>query len=663
MRFDSIGLFWEDAAKIKAPKKEKILRVKPDPIWLRDDYLPHLDKAKALTIDPFDNLSLVRASKFKEPIIFDVESNPNYWMCSFMGVESGKVAIFERSKEFGFDFNNDALRWMLTNLQLVGFNSAWYDLPICTMACAGYDEERLQFFTQQMIIMKMFPWLVMKQAMVKKLQYVDHIDLIGLTPLSPSLKKLAGRLNSPIMQDLPFPPGAHLSYEQMLITRWYNIAADLHNTRLVWNDVQEELGYRIELGQEYGLDLRSHSDPGIAEAVISHEVKLATGRKSIERIELSPGHAFKYKMPSYIKFRSQTLKAVYDSVVDTIFCVDDGGYVTPPDVFKEPITIAGTRYQMGLGGLHSKDKKAYFESKNGVTYKDRDVRSYYPELMYNSGQFPLALGAPFRPVLRKLTDTRLIAKDTGQTKKAGGLKIVVNSGFGKAGNKYSDMYGPEFLIQTTLTGQLSLFMLIEMLEYRRIHVVSANTDGVVIEVPDDRNDEYLAIVAEWERITNLVTEETVYSAIYIRDVNNYVALYREPQKGKWSKGKGVWCSEDRMHNPQNRICVDAGVKFMTEGIPIEKTIGECQTFTKFLTVAYCSKGACKDGEYLGKVFRYYMPLNPEGEIVNAFNGHLLASGGKPCMMLQEGIPDDIDRDWYIQKTYSMLKDIQFIREE
>lgn len=665
MRFDSLGMFWEDATKVKPPKKEKPVRTPPEPTWLAPDYLPHLDKAKALTIDPFDTNSLVEASAYRHPVIFDVESNPNYFLCSFKSAVNGKVAIFERSAQFGMDFQSEALEWMLRNLLIVGFNSSGYDIHVATMAAKGYNERQIQTATQMLITLRRQPWLVMREFQCKKLFDLDHIDLMGLTALKPSLKKIAGRLNSPIMQDLPFPPGCELSYEQMLITRWYNIEADLRNTILLWHDVQEDLGYRIELGQIYGIDLRSHSNPGISEAVISHEVQQRTGMSEINRVELDVNHTFRYKMPAHIQFRSKTLQAVKKAVEDTVFEMDEMGYVIPPEVFRTPIDIAGTKYQMGIGGLHSKDKKSYFESKNGKTYKDRDVRSYYPELMYNSGQYPLALGPAFRPVIRELTDTRLIAKDAGQTRKAGGLKIVVNSGFGKSGNKYSSLYGPEFLIQTTITGQLGLFMLIEMLEYVRIHVISANTDGVVIEVPDHRNDEYLAIVAEWERITNLVTEETVYSAIYFRDVNNYVALYKEPQKGKWSKGKGVWCAEDREHDPKYRICVDAGIKFMTEGIPIEKTVMECNDIKKFIYVGYSKNGCVKDGEYLGKVARWYMPIEKHGEVIEAQKGHLVQNGTgvKPCMMLPETFPDDVDKEWYIQHTYDMLKDIQFIREE
>ena len=39
-------------------------------------------------------------------------------------------------------------------------------------------------------------------------------------------------------------------------------------------------------------------------------------------------------------------------------------------------------------------------------------------------------------------------------------KIQINGSFGKLGSKYSLLYAPDLLLQTTITGQLALLMLI-----------------------------------------------------------------------------------------------------------------------------------------------------------------------------------------------------------
>ena len=47
MRKDALGLFWRDEPVIKI-KKEKVKCTPPEPIWLRDDYLPGLAEAEVL---------------------------------------------------------------------------------------------------------------------------------------------------------------------------------------------------------------------------------------------------------------------------------------------------------------------------------------------------------------------------------------------------------------------------------------------------------------------------------------------------------------------------------------------------------------------------------------------------------------------------------------
>ncbi|XSC42720.1 hypothetical protein ACF1BQ_031270 [Bradyrhizobium sp. RDT10] len=107
---------------------------------------------------------------------------------------------------------------------------------------------------------------------------------------------------------------------------------------------------------------------------------------------------------------------------------------------------------------------------------------------------------------------------------SGSLKIVNNGAFGKLDSKWSVLFAPDLMIQVTIGGQLSLLMLIEMVERAGFRVVSANTDGIVILCPTDKEDALAAVIAKWERLTGFETEETEYSALYSRDVNNYIAV-------------------------------------------------------------------------------------------------------------------------------------------
>ena len=105
-----------------------------------------------------------------------------------------------------------------------------------------------------------------------------------------------------------------------------------------------------------------------------------------------------------------------------------------------------------------------------------------------------------------------------------GLKVCINGTYGKLGSSFSLLYSPSSMLAVTMTGQLSLLMLIETLELHGFRVVSGNTDGFVTLVPKDKYDLYDGLCLDWELKTGFNLEETQYKGLYSRDVNNYFAL-------------------------------------------------------------------------------------------------------------------------------------------
>jgi hypothetical protein len=95
----------------------------------------------------------------------------------------------------------------------------------------------------QLILERMTPWDFYAEHKLVRPRKINHIDLIELTALSPSLKITAGRLHAPLMQDLPFQPGKILTPEQIAILRWY-WANDLDNTRLLYEYRKPEIELR-----------------------------------------------------------------------------------------------------------------------------------------------------------------------------------------------------------------------------------------------------------------------------------------------------------------------------------------------------------------------------------------------------------------------------------
>lgn len=125
----------------------------------------------------------------------------------------------------------------------------------------------------------MKPWDIEREYKFKipKPWEIDHIDLIEVAPGKASLKLYNGRLHGRRMQDLPYPPDAVLTPEQIDETYKY-CGNDLDATLLLWESLSEQIKLREGMSREYGIDLRSKSDAQVAEAVIKREVKRILGR-------------------------------------------------------------------------------------------------------------------------------------------------------------------------------------------------------------------------------------------------------------------------------------------------------------------------------------------------------------------------------------------------
>ena len=665
MRDDIFGLWWDDTPATKVSKvKEK--RTPPEPVWAAPGYYDpeQYERAVRYQMPYFSDGELAAARTAGEPLQYDVESYPNFWCVSFWSDKLQRVAYFEISA-WG-DCDRAKLRWVLENFCVVGFNSNSYDIYMVELAVAGWNEADLFEATIAIIRDNVRGGDILRAHKIKRLK-VDHIDLIEVAPLSGSLKAYGGRLFAEELQDLPFPVGTRLTQEQAVIVKVYNVN-DLKLTALVCRELVKQLKLRITMSAEYGIDLRSKSDAQIAEAVISKEMERLTGVKP-ERVEAQPGMSFRFDPPPFLHYETDLLKWMFERVKSAVFVIDESGYVTSPKEIEMQLEIAGRLYTMGIGGLHSNEKKTAHYTNEHVTVYDRDVTSYYPNLILNSGMYPPQLGPAFLHIYKHIVDERVTAKRTKNKVKADSLKITANGTFGKLGSPWSILYSPKQMIQVTLSGQLSLLMLIERFELAGMHVVSANTDGIVIEVPKGREEEYLAIITQWEKDTNLKTEESNYHLLASRDVNSYMAVTVPGKDGKVKvKGKGaysnVWWNKGmeifRFHkNPVNLICTRAVEEYITTGRHPVDTVNACTDPVYFCTVRNVKGGGVKDGKLLGKLVRWYYAQGEQGEIIYASSGNTVArsTGARPLMRLPSELPADLDRGWYINEALAMIRDL------
>jgi hypothetical protein len=181
------------------------------------------------------------------------------------------------------------------------------------------------------------------------------------------------------------------------------------------------------MSHEYGVDLRSKSDAQIAEAVIKAEIERLTGRR-LYKPEIQEG-SFVYKPPDFIGFRTPYMEQVFDTVRKARFYVDSSGVVHLPDELKSLlITIGDSKYQLGIGGIHSTESQITHRLDENHVLIDRDVTSYYPSIILNLELYPKHIGTKFLDVYRKMYTRRLAAKKRSGTlgKKVKALKSQIS---------------------------------------------------------------------------------------------------------------------------------------------------------------------------------------------------------------------------------------------
>lgn len=161
------------------------------------------------------------------------------------------------------------------------------------------------------------------------------------------------------MADLPFPAGKRLSEDQKTILRWY-WTNDLQNTQGLYEVNKTAIELRELLTEEYKVDVRSKSDPQIAEAVIRAEVRRITGERYINKAKIRVGSIFRYNVPNYVIYQTAMMQEVLRFISLQNFEIDAWGSPLMPDGLSGlDINIGETTYRMGIGGLHSKEKKSF----------------------------------------------------------------------------------------------------------------------------------------------------------------------------------------------------------------------------------------------------------------------------------------------------------------
>lgn len=638
--------------------------------------------------------------------VFDTEIIGDRWpvfLCCVTILETGERYPFWQHSD---DDRADMIRlFSRDDLTFVSFNGWDFDYPLVCAAMTGWTEQQLKQLANSIIEGELRYWMTMKQFNIPSYEF-DHIDLMEVAPgVKVSLKRYMGRMGYKTMMDMPVAHDQDLPSDALLAVAKYCFN-DCGGTAALFRQLREQMELRVQLSEEHGIDLRSKSDAQIAEAILRKRLGI-TGKQN------RPVPRFiTYTPPDFIQTDNDDIADLITRLSNQRFMINQGnGSPEAPDWMIEEFMLGSGSYQVGIGGLHSThDVRLYVKATDDYLISDFDVASYYPNIIMKCGLIPNLggnRGEQFIEAYREIYEQRIAAKRSGNKAVANSLKITLNGTYGKLGSIYSAFYSPDLMLAVCLTGQLNLLILIDQLEkIEGVKVHSANTDGIMVGFSPTVRDQVLKVFADNSEITGFEYEETPYTKVAMKDVNNYIAVGKDSKV----KGKGLYADMSLQKNPTMQVCTNAAVAYLTKGVLPEMFIKSQTDMKDFVAIRdvkgggvqydrmdwvddwelvedhgsakniWYSKAANKKvtrkskpkaievgvgGIPFGRVARWYMSFLPQPPIAYVDSGNRVAKtdGGKLCMNLPDTLPKDLDYQWYIDESYSLLKDLGIISND
>ena len=298
----------------------------------------------------------------------------------------------------------------------------------------------------------------------------------------------------------------------------------------------DEIKLRYSITHAFGINVLCSARANIADKLT---VKFYSDMSGLRKDQFIKGRTERTRLSfdkiifPHIQFKTKELQQMLSEIKKVYI------YHTNKDSFNKTVKFYGTTYTLATGGIHSVDPPRICKSDDNFIYLHHDYTSYYPSIMVSYEICPKHLNKrAFIKMIKFMKETRVECKHTKDSERlvidgvpnkiaAEALKIVINSIYGKLGSDVFFLYDRFAQMQVTINGQLMTMTLIEELELNGIHVVSANTDGIVIKLPKDKFDVYKDITDRWNETNKMGADYEIYDSIVSRDVNNYFDIQKD----------------------------------------------------------------------------------------------------------------------------------------
>lgn len=354
----------------------------------------------------------------------------------------------------------------------------------------------------------------------------------------------------------------------------YTIGAVDHELYRGFDKIQDR--FDIIEAMKFPAKALSWSDVKIGDEINKKVYCGLTGRNPNELKSMRPkgrikGFTYGQCIPEYVKFTTSEFISFHERIRKQ-----------PVNLYKKieyPFTFNKTRYAIAKGGIHSNEKNRIIEAKEDEILEDSDIGSQYPTSFIKRRLYPKHLGEAWLVGYTQTRNTRLVYKDRiKEDRKYKGLsemyKLALNGGgFGKTNEISNWQYDPFVHFSCTIGNQFEILMLIEMLEIAGIHVVSANTDGIMCLYSRDKEKLHKEICEKWEIIVGNEAqgklEHTKYKKIVQSSVNHYLAIKED---GKLKK-KGEFATYYELNKDKShRVIPMALEEYFVNGTPVKEFI-------------------------------------------------------------------------------------------
>lgn len=513
--------------------------------------------------------------------VYDIETYPTAFTLWAINAVTLQERYFEISVRR--DDRKELIEWLSglkrTNSRMVGFNNIGFDYPVIHEFINTYEWCNAVTLAQKAtaIITEYDPF---KHTIWPSDRHVEQLDLYKINHFDnqarrTSLKVLEINMRSNNVEDLPYKPNTLLTPPQIGKLAQYN-KHDVKETLKFYYLCVDQIAFRETLSEQYKRDFMNHNDTKIGKdyfikVLEENKPGICYGADRRPRQTVRQSIQLGSVVLPYVKFDHPEFNRILNYFKTQTITETKG-------VFTDlHCTVDGFEYHFGVGGIHGSKRWSIDRSTDTHVVIDLDVASYYPNLAIENNLYPEHLSADFCTIYKDVYEQRRShAKGTPENAM---LKLALNGVYGDSNSKYSPFYDPAYTMAITINGQLLLCMLAEQLRVvPDLEMIQINTDGLTVRIP--RYCEFLLdeVCKSWENLTRLELEKVHYSAMFIRDVNNYIAQYTD---GKL-KRKGAYAHnhQDRAELPWHKnhsalVIPRAAEKFLIEGSPIEETIKSC----------------------------------------------------------------------------------------